>query len=124
MSEKASSLKSDLLKSAKEKNGIHYIVTQIDLSSVDLIKNLIFELKAELNNAYILLAAEVDAKPHLALYIDEALVKEKNLNASNIIRELGKEIQGGGGGQAFFATAGGKNLEGIKSALAKAEQYL
>jgi len=124
MSEKASSLKSDLLKSAKEKNGIHYIVTQIDLSSVDLIKNLIFELKAELNNAYILLAAEVDAKPHLALYIDETLVKEKNLNASNIIRELGKEIQGGGGGQAFFATAGGKNLEGIKSALAKAEQYL
>ncbi len=124
MTEKASSLKADLLKTVKEKNGVHYIITSIDLANVDLIKNLIFELKSEISNAYILLAAEVDAKPHLALYIDEDLVKDKNLNASNIIRDLGKEIQGGGGGQAFFATAGGKNLEGIKSALAKAEQYI
>ncbi|MFN5706145.1 MAG: DHHA1 domain-containing protein, partial [bacterium] len=124
MAEKASALKSDLLKTVKEKNGVHSIIANIDLGNVDLIKNLIFELKAEVSNAYILLAAEVDAKPHLALYIDENLVKEKNLNASNIIRELGKEIQGGGGGQAFFATAGGKNLEGIKSALLKAEAYI
>ncbi len=124
MAEKSSVLKSDLLKTVKEKNGAHCIIANIDLGNVDLIKNLIFELKAEINNAYILLAAEVDAKPHLALYIDENLVKEKNINASNIIRELGKEIQGGGGGQAFFATAGGKNIEGIKSALLKAEQYI
>ncbi len=124
MAEKTSALKSDLLKTVQEKNGVHSIIANIDLGNVDLIKNLIFELKAEVSNAYILLAAEVDAKPHLALYIDENLVKEKNLNASNIIRELGKEIQGGGGGQAFFATAGGKNLEGIKSALLKAEAYI
>ncbi len=124
MTEKASALKSDLIKTVKEKNGVHYIIASIDLANVDLIKNLIFELKSEISNAYILLAAEVEAKPHLALYIDEVLVKEKNLNASNIIRELGKEIQGGGGGQAFFATAGGKNIEGIKSALLKAEQYI
>ncbi len=124
MAEKSSVLKSDLLKTVKEKNGAHCIIANIDLGNVDLIKNLIFELKAEINNAYILLAAEVDAKPHLALYIDENLVKEKNINASNIIRELGEEIQGGGGGQAFFATAGGKNIEGIKSALLKAEQYI
>lgn len=124
MADKASVLKVELLKTLKEKNGVQYIISKIDLANVDLIKNLIFELKSEFKNAYILLAAEVDAKPHLALYIDETLAKDKNLNASNIIRELGKEIQGGGGGQAFFATAGGKNLEGIKSALEKAEAYI
>lgn len=124
LSEKASALKGELLKTVQTKNEISYIISTVDLSNVDLIKNLIFELKAELKNAFILLAAEVDAKPHLALYIDEELVKAKNLNASNIIRELGKEIQGGGGGQAFFATAGGKNLEGIKSAMLKAEAYI
>lgn len=124
LSEKATALKAELLKSVQTKNEISYIISTIDLSNVDLIKNLIFELKAELKNAFILLAAEVDAKPHLALYIDEELVKAKNLNASNIIRDLGKEIQGGGGGQPFFATAGGKNLEGIKNAMLKAEAYL
>ena len=56
--------------------------------------------------------------------ISEELVAEKSLNASNIIRELGKEIQGGGGGQAFFATAGGKNVAGISAAIEKAKQYL
>lgn len=124
LSEKASALKSELLNSVQTKNDISYIISTVDLSNVDLIKNLIFELKAELKNAFILLAAEVDAKPHLALYIDEELVKVKNLNASNIIRDLGKEIQGGGGGQPFFATAGGKNVEGIKNAMLKAEAYL
>lgn len=124
LSEKASVLKGELLKSVQTKNEISYIISTVDLSNVDLIKNLIFELKAELKNAFILLAAEVDAKPHLALYIDEELVKAKNLNASNIIRDLGKEIQGGGGGQPFFATAGGKNLDGIKNAMLKAEAYL
>lgn len=124
MQEKAIVLKSELLKSTKEKNGINYIIAKVDLTNVDLIKNLIFDIKSELTNAFVLLAAEVEAKPQLALYIDENLVKDKNLNASTIIRELGKEIQGGGGGQAFFATAGGKNIDGINSALLKAESYL
>lgn len=124
MQEKAIVLKSELLKSTKEKNGINYIIAKVDLINVDLIKNLIFDIKSELTNAFVLLAAEVEAKPQLALYIDENLVKDKNLNASTIIRELGKEIQGGGGGQAFFATAGGKNIDGINSALLKAESYL
>ena len=124
MQEKAIVLKSELLKSTKEKNGINYIIAKVDLTNVDLIKNLIFDIKSELTNAFVLLAAEVEAKPQLALYIDENLVKDKNLNASTIIRELGKEIQGGGGGQSFFATAGGKNIDGINSALLKAESYL
>lgn len=124
MVEKASTLKNDLLKQVQDKNGVQFLAQKIDLPNVDLIKNLLFEIKQELPNAFILLAAEIDAKPHLALMISDELVKSKGLNASNIIRELGKEIQGGGGGQAFFATAGGKNIEGISNALNKSEQYI
>jgi alanyl-tRNA synthetase len=56
--------------------------------------------------------------------VSENLIKEKNLNAGNIVRELAKEIQGGGGGQAFFATAGGKNVNGIQGALMKARDFI
>ncbi|MNY58937.1 alanyl-tRNA synthetase [compost metagenome] len=56
--------------------------------------------------------------------VSENLIKEKGLNASNIIRELAKDIQGGGGGQPFYATAGGKNKEGLNAVLAKAEMLL
>jgi alanyl-tRNA synthetase len=66
----------------------------------------------------------VDGKAHLSLIISENLVKEKNLDATKIIRELAKEIQGGGGGQAFYATAGGKNPQGLEAAIEKASQFL
>lgn len=124
LQEKAGSLKADLKEKIIELNGVHFLAEKVDLNNVDLIKNLLFELKQEYTNAYFLLAADIDQKPHLALMISEDLVEQKKLNASQIIRELGKEIQGGGGGQAFFATAGGKNLEGISSALEKSKSFL
>jgi alanyl-tRNA synthetase len=70
------------------------------------------------------LAAEIDGKPSLTVMLSENLVKEKNLNAGNIIRELAKEIDGGGGGQPFYATAGGKNSAGIEKALRQAKNYI
>lgn len=124
MQEKAQHLKAQLRATIKELNGVQFLAEQVDLQDVDLIKGLLFELREEFSNAFILLGAEVDQKPHLALIISDTLVEEKKLNASQIIRELGKEIQGGGGGQAFFATAGGKNLAGISSALDKAKEYI
>jgi alanyl-tRNA synthetase len=124
LQEKAATLKQELKTKFKELNGIQFLAEQVALADVDLIKNLLFELREEFANAFILLAAEIDAKPHLALILSDSLVETKKLNASQIIRELGKEIQGGGGGQAFFATAGGKNTAGINNAIAKALEMI
>lgn len=124
LQEKSVHIKQELKNKIQVKDGVHFLAEQIDLGNVDLVKNLLFELKQEYTNSFFLLGAEVDQKPHLALMISEDLVESKKLNASQIIRELGKEIQGGGGGQAFFATAGGKNLAGIEAALKLACKYL
>jgi len=70
------------------------------------------------------LATAEEGKPMLICYISKELVTEKELNAGQVVRELGKYIQGGGGGQPFFATAGGKNVDGIKDALAKAIDFV
>jgi alanyl-tRNA synthetase len=75
--------------------------------------------------AFVILAAQIEDKPQIAVILDEKLIESKNLNAGLIVRELAKEIQGGGGGQAFFATAGGKDLAGLERVVAKArELYL
>jgi len=119
INEKAQAIKNELISSKKTVNGVNVIVSQIELPNADAIKNISFELKNQLDNLFFLCGAEIDNKAHLSLIISDNLVTEKNLNATNIIRELSKEIQGGGGGQAFYATAGGKKPEGIKSALEK-----
>jgi alanyl-tRNA synthetase len=96
---------------------VNMIVEQIELPSADLIKNLSFDLKNQLDNLFLLLGADIEGKPHLSLIISENLIKDKSMNATQIIRTLAKEIQGGGGGQPFYATAGGKQMEGLKKAL-------
>ena len=105
-------------------NGVNYLAEKIDLPSADAVKNLSFELKQQIDNLFFVAGVEIDGKALISLIISENLIKEKNLNATNIIRELAKEIQGGGGGQPFYATAGGKNPEGLASALEKASSFL
>ncbi len=117
-------VKSELITKVTSVNGMNLIAEKIDLPSADAIKNLSFDLKKEVNNLFLLLAAEIDGKALLSLIISDNLVKEKNLDAKKIIGELAKEIQGGGGGQNFYATAGGKNPAGIKLALEKARNIL
>ena len=75
-------------------------------------------------NLFLLFGTEQKGKALLSCYISKELATSENLNAGTIVRELGKFIQGGGGGQPFFATAGGKNPAGIKEALEKAKEYL
>jgi alanyl-tRNA synthetase len=117
--EKAQQVKKELLGRIVEVNGVKLISSKIDLDNAEAIKTISFELKNQVPDAIISLGAEVEGKAHLSLIISEHLVKEKKLDASSILREAAKEIQGGGGGQPFYATAGGKNTGGILLALEK-----
>ncbi len=119
--QKAGMLKQELKDGAQHVGDIHFIARKIDLD-MGAVKNLAFELDREMNNLFLLLGTENNGKANLTLMISEKLVKEKGLNAGNIIREIAKHIQGGGGGQAHFATAGGKNPSGIQEAFKKARE--
>lgn len=123
LAEKAKGLKNELKTEVKEVNGINFLAREVDLDA-NGIKDVSFQLGGEIENLFILLASRQGGKALLSCYIDKNLVKEKNLNAGTIVRELGKFIQGGGGGQPFFATAGGKNPEGIAAALEAVKGYL
>ncbi|MAL58706.1 MAG: alanine--tRNA ligase [Flavobacteriaceae bacterium] len=123
LKDKAKNLKGDLKAEVKEINGVHYLATEIDLDAAGQ-KDLAFELGNEVDKLFLLFGSATDGKALLTCYISKELVAEKNLNAGQIVRELGKYIQGGGGGQPFFATAGGKNPDGITEALKAAEDYL
>ncbi|HRG54162.1 MAG TPA: DHHA1 domain-containing protein, partial [Bacteroidia bacterium] len=76
------------------------------------------------DNLFMVLGADVNGKPSLSVIISDSLVKDKKLNAGNIVREIAKEILGGGGGQPFYATAGGTNSQGLVKALEKAKEFL
>jgi len=104
-------------------NGIHFLAEKVDLS-IDAIKNLAFELNKTTPHLFLVLASENDGKANLTVMLSENLVKDKGFNAAVIIRELAKEIQGGGGGQPHIATAGGKDPNGIPAALKKARTYI
>lgn len=123
LKDKAKNLKADLKNELAEINGVQFLAKKVDLDAAG-IKDLSFELGQQYDNLFLLFAAETDGKALLSCYISKELVESKGLNAGTIVRELGKHIQGGGGGQPFFATAGGKNPEGIDKALKAAEEYL
>ena len=123
LKEKAKHLKSDLKNEISEINGINFLAKEVDLDA-NGIKDLSFEIGGEVDNLFLLLGTKQNGKALLSCYISKNLVASKNLNAGNIIRELGKYIQGGGGGQPFFATAGGKNPDGITEALKEGKKYI
>lgn len=122
--EKAAGLKTEIAKTAENINGVNFIAQKVALPNADAIKNLAYQIKDMVSDLFLVLAADIDGKPSLTVMIAENLVKDKGLNAGTIVRELAKEIQGGGGGQPFYATAGGKNTAGIDAALAKARAFV
>jgi alanyl-tRNA synthetase len=124
LNQKAQQVKNELLHKVRAHNGMNVVAEKIELNSADAIKNISFELKNQVANLFCLLGAEIEGKPQLSLIISENLVSEKKLNASQIIRDLAKEIQGGGGGQAFYANAGGKKPEGLDAALEKGKALI
>jgi len=119
MKDKVKGMKSELVSEMKEIDGVKFLAKQIDLNPEGA-KDLAYEIGNTGQNIFLLLATADEGKPMLTCYISKELVASKNLNAGQVVRELGKYIQGGGGGQPFFATAGGKNVDGIREALDKA----
>jgi alanyl-tRNA synthetase len=117
-------VKSNLKSRILQEHGVNIISAQIDVDNAGMIKDLAFQLKGEVENLYLVLGAEIDGKPNLTIMISENIVADKGLNASQIVREAGREIQGGGGGQPFYATAGGKDASGLQSAIEKALSFL
>lgn len=122
--EKSLRMKDELVSKFEQHNGINFLATKVDLPDADAIKTLAYTVKGATANVFMVLAAEFDGRPSLTVVISEELTKEKGLNAGNIVRELAKEIKGGGGGQPFFATAGGKDASGLERALEKARDFL
>lgn len=118
--EKGQELKKYLESKVIFKNGFNYVIEKVNAPNTDSIKQIAFEMRNHLDNLVFIIGAISDSKPSLSIMFSDNLTIEKNWNAGQMVRELAKEIQGGGGGQAFFATAGGKKSEGLESALAKA----
>lgn len=122
--EKAQSVKKDILANLEKRGEVNFCALQVTLDSAEEIKNLLFELKNEVPMLFCVLAAEVQGKPSISVIINDELVKSKNLNAGKIVRELAKEINGGGGGQPFYAQAGGSKPEGLAAAIEKAKKLI
>lgn len=116
-------LRASLSIEISEINGINFLAKEIDLDASG-IKDLSFELGSEYDNLFLLFGTSQNGKALLSCYISKELIKSKNLDASKIIRELGKYIDGSGGGQPFFATAGGNKPKGISEALSKAKEFI
>ncbi|MGE8378184.1 MAG: alanine--tRNA ligase, partial [Sphingobacterium sp.] len=124
ITEKSLALKSELEAKIEQVGDINFLSTLVDLPNAEAVKTLAYAVKGAVNNLFLVIGAEFDGKPSLTVVISDDLAKEKGLNASNIVRDLAKDIQGGGGGQPFFATAGGKNSAGLKTAIERAKEFL
>ncbi|MEA5258940.1 alanine--tRNA ligase [Arcicella aquatica] len=117
--EKLQAIKENLLTKVQVVGDVNVIAEVISVPSADALKQLAYELKAKVDNLYCVLGSEVAGKPQLAVMIADNLVAEKGLNAGQIIRDMAKEVKGGGGGQPFFATAGGSDVSGLAKAIEK-----
>ncbi len=121
--EKALKLKDELLKNVEIINGINFLATRIDADPVAA-KDIAFGLKAEFETLFVVLGCVNEGKATLSVLVSDDLISSRSMNAGNIVRELAKSIQGGGGGQPGFATAGGKNPDGLDEALRLARNFV
>jgi alanyl-tRNA synthetase len=118
--EKNQSEKQRIRSAVKDVNGVGVLIARVQIDGADAAKDIAFQLKSEIPNLFCVLGWSNEDKPGLAVMISDELVATKGWDASAMVRELAREIQGGGGGQKFFATAGGKDASGLDRALEKA----
>ena len=123
LKDKAKNIIGDLKNELTEINGIQFLAKKLDLDASG-IKDVCFKLGENQTNVFLLFATEQNGKALLSCYVSKELVADKGLDAGKVVRELGKHIHGGGGGQPFFATAGGRNPEGIEKALGEGKNYI
>ncbi len=122
--EKANQLKDELSRKALKSNGYSLILEKVSVPSADALKNVAYALRNQFDDLLLILAADVDSKPQVTVMIGEKLASTNAYHAGNMVKELAKEIDGGGGGQPFFATAGGKNLNGLDAVIEKARKLI
>jgi alanyl-tRNA synthetase len=122
--EQSNLLKDRLAKKATKSNGHTLILEKISAPNSDAVKNIAYALRNQFEDLLLVLAADVDGKPQVAVMIGEKLAATNRFHAGNMVKLLAAEIGGGGGGQPFFATAGGKNLNGLDTVLAKAKELI
>jgi alanyl-tRNA synthetase len=120
----AANVKKELLNQIESLNGINFLARQLDIQNSAILKDIAFQLKGEVENLFLVLAAAIDGKANIHVMISDNLVSERKLNAGAIIRELAKKVGGSGGGQPFYATAGGKEPAGIPELLKEARELI
>ncbi|WP_329805767.1 alanine--tRNA ligase [Flavobacterium facile] len=121
--EKIDGLSASLVSEFQDINGINFLVKQVDLS-MSSTKDLTQAIGTSKPNSFVVLASIEDGLPNIHCYIAKELVADKGLNAGNVIRELGKLIDGNGGGQPFFASGKGKKANGIAAVLENAVSFI
>jgi alanyl-tRNA synthetase len=114
--EKAQDVKVELKSKIESNNGVNFLGTIVNLDAGS-IKDILFQLKSEVDHFFGVIGGNEGDKCTISIIVSDSVISEKGINASNLVREVSKYIQGGGGGQSFFATAGGKNTSGLSAAI-------
>jgi alanyl-tRNA synthetase len=114
----------ELIKKAVNINNIRYVSGRIETGSAEIMKNIAYQVRSASDNTILAIGSEIGGKASIVVMVSDILVKERKINAVAIIKEIAVEIDGGGGGQPFLATAGGKKPEGIERALLKAAELI
>jgi alanyl-tRNA synthetase len=122
--QQAQGLKHSLRASSLERDGVRYLVSEVSLEDPRVVKNLIFQLDQEWSPAVLVLVHQSQGKPMISVHVSRDLADQGRYHAGQMVRTLAAHIQGGGGGQPFYATAGGKDASGIPAALAGARTLL
>ncbi|MEQ8364238.1 MAG: alanine--tRNA ligase [Cyclobacteriaceae bacterium] len=122
--QQANQLKVGLAQRGEQKNGLTIIIEKVDLPNGDALKNIAYALRNQFDDLLMVLAANVDGKPQVAVMLGTKTEASKKYHAGEMIKILAKEIGGGGGGQPFYATAGGKNLNGLDAVVKKGREIV
>lgn len=122
--EQAAQVADHLAQKVKSLGDVSFLADKVSLPDSNGLKDICYVLRNKFDNLFLVIAADIQGKPQVAVMLGEKVVESKKYHAGEIVKQLAREIDGGGGGQPFFATAGGKKLEGLESIVKKASDFL